>query len=187
MVNILKSVVTASSVFLVYSFSLSQALRSGERGCFLFVKFLKQSYYNDMQKGIIVHTIIQNDKGEVLILQRSKNNDVLPSYWDIPGGTLEDGEDPSQGAIRETKEETGLSISNVRLFFQKSNVDLSKNKQFITLVFHTKSPSPDIKVNPEEHDAFLWIDPSRVSEYKVVEYLPDCLKAYSEVITKPIN
>lgn len=39
-----------------------------------------------MQKGLIVHTVISNDKGEVLILQRSKQNDVLPEYWDIPGG-----------------------------------------------------------------------------------------------------
>lgn len=36
-----------------------------------------------------------------MILQRSKKNDVLPEYWDVPGGTLEDGEDPEVGAIRE--------------------------------------------------------------------------------------
>lgn len=137
-----------------------------------------------MQKGIIVHTVIQNDKGEVLILQRSKNNDVLPNYWDIPGGTLEDGEDPLQGAIRETNEETGLNISNARLFFQKSNVDSSKNKQFITLVFYTKSSTSDVSVNPEEHDAFLWIDPLRVNDYKIVDYLSNCLKAYSELTKK---
>lgn len=139
-----------------------------------------------MQKGLIVHTIISNERGEVLILQRSKKNDVLPEYWDIPGGTLKDGEDPAEGAIRETKEETGLDISNLKLFFQKSNVDTSKNKQFVTLVFHTKSSSANVVVSPEEHDAYAWILPSKISTYKTVDYLSDCLSAYKELSTKPI-
>ncbi|PIR38941.1 MAG: DNA mismatch repair protein MutT [Candidatus Zambryskibacteria bacterium CG10_big_fil_rev_8_21_14_0_10_42_12] len=140
-----------------------------------------------MQKGLIVHTVISNDQGEVLIIQRSKKNDVLPEYWDIPGGTLEDGEDPSQGAMRETKEETGLGISDVKLFFQKSNVDIKKNKQFVTLVFHTNSSETNIVVNPEEHDAHAWIDPLKISDYKTVGYLPECLRVYRELKTKPIN
>jgi len=136
-----------------------------------------------MQKGLIVHTIISNDNGEVLIMQRSKKNDVLPEYWDVPGGTLEDGEDPADGAIREIKEESGLDISGVRLFFQKSNVDVSKNKQFVTLIFYTKTSDTDVTINPEEHDAFVWIKPSDIGAYKVVNYLPDCLHAYIELNT----
>mgnify|MGYP001578741647 FL=1 len=53
-----------------------------------------------MNKGLIVHTVIFNDKNEVLITRRASVNDVLPEYWDIPGGTLEDGEDPQIGAVR---------------------------------------------------------------------------------------
>lgn len=140
-----------------------------------------------MQKGLIVHTVISNNRGEVLIIQRSKKNDVLPEYWDIPGGTLKDGEDPSQGAMRETKEETGLDINNVRLFFQKSNVDTLKNKQFVTLIFHANSSEINITLNPEEHDSHAWIDPLNISAYKTVDYLSDCLCVYRELKTKPIN
>ena len=140
-----------------------------------------------MQKGLIVHTLIVNDLGQVLIIQRSKNNDYLPKYWDIPGGTLEDGEDLMLGAIRETKEETGLDVSKLNLFFQKSNVDTSKNKQFITVVFHTKISEGDVVVNPEEHDAFAWVDPSKITEYKTVDYLVDCVNCFVELSTKPIN
>ena|ERR1035437_690598 len=140
-----------------------------------------------MQKGLIVHVVISNDKGEVLILQRSKTDDVLPEYWDIPGGTLEDGEDPAQGAIREAKEESGLNISNVKLFFEKSNVDVPKNKQFVTLIFHAKTFSADVVLNSEDHDNFAWINPSEINNYKTVNYLVDCLSTYRDLNTNPIN
>ena len=128
-----------------------------------------------------MHTVVANNRGEVLILQRSKHDDVLPGYWDIPGGTLEDGEDPAQGAIREIQEETGLVISDVRLFFQKSNVDTSKNKQFVTLVFHTKTSTTDVIVSPEDHDAHAWINPSKIGDYETVDSLVDCLRAYEKL------
>ncbi len=63
-----------------------------------------------MDKKLIIHTLIFNDQKQVLITKRSEVNDVLPGYWDIPGGSLEDGEDPITGAIRETKEESGLDV-----------------------------------------------------------------------------
>ena len=101
-----------------------------------------------MQKGLIVHTLITNDKGEILILQRSKTDDVLPEYWDIPGGTLEDGEDPLVGAMREVKEETGIDIINPKLFFQKSNVDIKKNGKLGIDVTINKLIGKNITISP---------------------------------------
>ncbi len=134
-----------------------------------------------MQKGIITHTLLVNPRGEILILQRSKKDNVLPGYWDIPGGTLEDGEDPAVGAIREVKEETGIDISNPRLFFQKSNVDSQKNKQFITLIFQVKTTENAVVLNPEDHDAYKWIQLSEIQNFKTVDYLADCIHAYKGV------
>ena len=34
-------------------------------------------------------------------------------YFDIPGGKIEEGEEPKQAAIREMKEETGIDIKNL--------------------------------------------------------------------------
>lgn len=128
-----------------------------------------------MNKGLIVHTVIFNDKNEVLITRRASVNDVLPEYWDIPGGTLEDGEDPQIGAVREAKEETNLDVQEPCLFFQKSNVDTGKNKQFITLVFLAKYSSGEVTLSPEEHDEYKWINISDIAKYKTVNYLADCL------------
>ena len=131
-----------------------------------------------MQKGLIIHTLIVNNKGEVLITKRASTNDVLPEYWDIPGGTLEDGEDPTVGAIREVKEETGLDIFEPQLFFQRSNVDLKKNKQFVTLVFLAKNTGIEVVLNPCEHSEYKWINVNDISKYKTVDYLVACLKLF---------
>ncbi len=127
-----------------------------------------------MDKGVIVHTIVFNDENKILIIRRTAGDSVHPGYWDIPGGTLNNGEDPVVGAIREAKEESGLELINPSLFFQKSNIDTDKNKQFITLVFLAKYSGGDVAVNMDDHDEFAWIDISDQSKYQLVSYLPAC-------------
>ena len=52
------------------------------------------------------------DNSRVLLARRA----VAPfqGFWDIPGGFLEEGEDPLDGVRRELKEETGLEIDPER-------------------------------------------------------------------------
>jgi len=132
-------------------------------------------YNNSMEKGIIVHTIIYNKNKEILVLQRCKNNDTLPLYWDIPGGTLEDGEKPEIGAIREVKEETAIDIINPKLFFVYSNIDKSKNKQFLTLIFYSEYKGGEIKLNNLEHAQYKWVKIDKIKNLKIVCYMQDCL------------
>ncbi|MDO4535402.1 MAG: NUDIX hydrolase [Clostridium perfringens] len=56
-------------------------------------------------------TIIVNNKGEILLQQRTDNN-----KWGFPGGSLELGESFEEAAIREAKEEVGLTLKTLKLF-----------------------------------------------------------------------
>lgn len=133
-----------------------------------------------MDKGLIVHVLIVNRNKEVLLIRRSNTEDVLPGVWDIPGGTLEDGEDPKEGAIREAKEETGLDVENVRLIHYTSNVDQERNKQFVRLIFSGGCASLDIQLNPEDHDEYCWVSPCDIPEdMKLVDYLPEMLRLFA--------
>lgn len=59
---------------------------------------------------LVVHVWIVNSKGEYLISQRSANRPTFPLMWECVGGSVTAGEDSLQGAIRETKEEVGVSL-----------------------------------------------------------------------------
>lgn len=135
--------------------------------------------YDVMDKGLIVHALIFNENKELLLIRRSLNETVLPGVWDIPGGTLEDGEDPKSGALRETLEETGLHVKDLDLFSYTSNIDQKKNKQFVRLIFigFLNGEPDDITLNPEDHDEFRWVSlDKQVSDMNLVEYLPNILK-----------
>ena len=131
-----------------------------------------------MKIRLIVHTLIFNDKREILIAKRSDSDSVLPGYWDIPGGTLGFGEDPAIGAMREVLEESGLKITSPNLFAYTSNVDSAKDTQFVRLIFIAQSPKdPVVKLNPEEHSEYSWVKTDRADSYKLVDYLPQIFKA----------
>ena len=50
-----------------------------------------------------VNVVIENDTGEILMIERSDNGN-----WALPGGAIDLGESMSQAGVRETKEETGI-------------------------------------------------------------------------------
>lgn len=60
---------------------------------------------------LVVHIWIRNSKGKYLISQRSADRPAYPLMWECVGGSVTKGEDSLTGALRETKEEVGLTLS----------------------------------------------------------------------------
>lgn len=58
---------------------------------------------------------LENSRGEYLMLHRvKKKNDINHDKWIGVGGGFEHGESPEECALRETREETGLTLTNFR-------------------------------------------------------------------------
>ena len=66
---------------------------------------IPKGYYH-----LVVHVWIRNRCGKYLISQRSADRPMHPLKWECVGGSVLKGEDSLTGALRETKEEVGLSL-----------------------------------------------------------------------------
>ncbi len=71
-------------------------------------------------------------KGAQVLLLRRQNVHGAGS-WSTPGGHLEFGESPEACAIRETREETGLEIAEVRFRAITNDVFEAEGKHYITI------------------------------------------------------
>jgi len=57
--------------------------------------------------------IVADDDGRILLSKRG--SEPFAGKWDLPGGFLEEGEHPLDGAKREVREELGVGLANERL------------------------------------------------------------------------
>ncbi len=69
-----------------------------------------EKYYKTLPKKRMGSGVLFFDEGGQLLIL----NPTYKDYWTIPGGTVDENESPMQTAIRETKEEIGLDIKNMR-------------------------------------------------------------------------
>ena len=53
-------------------------------------------------------------KDNKVVVTKYKEGNKKAGYYEIPGGKIEAGETPEQTAIREMKEETGITIENLK-------------------------------------------------------------------------
>lgn len=59
--------------------------------------------------------LIDPHTGKMLIVQRAKSAHNNPMKWEVPGGTLKNGELPSRAIHRELEEETGITEFEIDL------------------------------------------------------------------------
>ena len=116
--------------------------------------------------------IIQNRS--ILLLHRVKNGEV---YDAVPGGTVEKGETPSAAAIREIKEETGLTVTVTRPVLTLTNQ--GRTEFYFDAVETVGTPElggPEAERNsPQNHYVLETVPISRLGERAI---RPQALKRW---------
>jgi len=120
-----------------------------------------------MDFRIAVSSFIVKDN-KLLLIKRTSDNKHFANAWEIPGGRLEIGEDPIQGAKREAKEETGIDVEvlhplSVKHFVREDGQTITK------LNFLCRALSNDIKLS-EEHAGFEWVPIEKCKEKLIPQY-----------------
>ena len=128
------------------------------------------------RKKVAVKVILKSDNGNILL--------VKPGYkdtWQMPGGGVEEFEDPKVAALRETEEETGVKIEldDLRLV---DSVFKPKEDYLFLLFEYTKllSENANYSVEDEEIEEYRFITPTEVANL-----LPDYYtKAWNNYVSQ---
>ncbi|HEV8289800.1 MAG TPA: NUDIX hydrolase [Candidatus Norongarragalinales archaeon] len=106
--------------------------------------------------GIAAGAIIRNPQGKILFLKRSPKSSWGKLAWQLPGGKIDWGETPEHAAIREVKEETGLTATKLKLAGIFSSKIHSRGSEYFVIgpVYFAKAKG---KVNiSHEHVDYAW-------------------------------
>ncbi|MFJ8929280.1 NUDIX hydrolase [Streptomyces sp. NPDC102364] len=111
------------------------------------------------EKPGISAAIIVSD-GKVLMVRRAVKEGEL--MWQFPAGAIEDGETAEQAAVRETLEETALTVEAIKLLGERVHPKTGR------LMSYTAAGVLDGEArvaDDEELDAIAWVAHSEIPEY----------------------
>ena len=97
--------------------------------------------------------VIASNK-KVLILKRTDTAKIRPGMWDLPGGMVDDKENPNIAIIREIKEETTIETDRPRVIFVATEL---LPAYIITLFYKSDYNRGAVEIGPE-HTGYRWID-----------------------------
>jgi nucleoside triphosphatase len=126
-----------------------------------------------------VGALILNSSGQILLAKSNKwKNRFTP-----PGGHIELGETVEEALKREIKEEVDLEIEPIRfLQFQELiySPEFIHPKHFIFLDFLCKAKTNHVKVDNDEIQDFVWVDPGKALGMNVEPFSKRTIAEYLE-------
>ena len=136
------------------------------------------------EQRIATSGFILNSNGKFLIVKRAQDDDILPGFWELPGGKLDFGEDPEDGALREIKEETGLDVVIEFLLKAVSYIieETGKSEHHyveVSYLCHIKDTHQEVTIS-HEHDDFRWIKFEELPTENITELMTELIKGFAD-------
>ena len=113
---------------------------------------------NDVENRPIpcVGVIITNESGEVLLGKRKGAHGA--GEWGLPGGKMDFGESVKEAALREVKEETGLTVTFEQIAGINDDFEwIDDGRQYLTMIINVSSTgkTPEI-CEPHKCEQWRW-------------------------------
>ncbi len=119
----------------------------------------------------VVHVLVFNTKGDLLLQKRSMSKDVAPGRWDTSvGGHLNPGEDPLSAARREMREELGISFGEPKFLYTYLHTNSFETELVFTYVCFYEG---EMHFNPDEIDEIRFWSLKDISEHMGKKILSD--------------
>lgn len=120
---------------------------------------------------ITAHVFVFHD-GKILLLQRAEGNSAA-GKWDIPGGRNENGESLEETAVRESLEESGIRIRDIRPLHSSS--EEFHGEKVERHVYQATSDSASVTVDPKEHTTYVWATPTEALDIDLISYFKEII------------
>ncbi len=96
---------------------------------------------------LAIDCVVFDGSGRLLLIRR--NNPPFEGQWALPGGFVEYGETTEEAAMRELKEETGLSATSLRLVGVYSRPDRDPRGHIISIAYRTDVNSENVRAGDD--------------------------------------
>ena len=107
-------------------------------------------------------------EGRVLVARRASDQH-LPGAWEFPGGKIDDGEEPEAAALRELREEAGLTADSAESLLVFVHDYPDRRLRFHAFVVN--AASGEVAIDGDR--SFQWVEPSSLDELE----MPDANRA----------
>lgn len=126
--------------------------------------------------------ILERDGRFLLVLRR---NPPSADMYAFPGGRAEDGETPDDAALREFKEETGITARNPRLFetydLRSHAADGTLTSHFLLSVFLVDADRNAIAEAADDAAAIGWYSLEEIRRLPVPASVLECVERIAAV------
>jgi predicted aconitase with swiveling domain/8-oxo-dGTP pyrophosphatase MutT (NUDIX family) len=131
---------------------------------------------SDVEERTVV-TVIAKKGDKVLVLKRSGKVSTYKGRWAGVSGGLLPGEEPLEAAMREMKEETGLSLRQKEIAVRVEPIYARDNEVLWEIhPFLAEIQEESITLN-WEHDEYRWVSPAEVGDYQTVPKLDKVIES----------
>lgn len=127
--------------------------------------------------------ILINSKNEILFTVRNKNDNFEPGKYCLPGGHIEEDEEPISAAVRELEEETGISLKESQVqpcgqyFDRKSHINY----------FCAHYDGDPVVLDEREQQQFEWVSIDDVNDKPLLMNLKENFKNIIEIPKSILN
>jgi isopentenyl-diphosphate delta-isomerase type 1 len=123
-----------------------------------------------------VHVLVFNARGELFLQKRSLKKDTFPGAWDSSAsGHLDHGEDYDACAVRELREEIGLTVTDAPKRLLRIEACADTGQEFVW-VYRLQSEGPFI-LHPAEIETGGWFTPEKITRW-MLERPEDFARAF---------
>lgn len=126
----------------------------------------------------VAKALILDNGGNFLLLRRTADHPFLPGFYDLPGGTIDKGEEPGDAVVREVFEETSLRVDKADIELLYTTTKLLHGGSYPTMLYliRLSHEKPEMEIS-WEHQSYEWAPLERLPEAE-----PQFAQTYREAL-----